>query len=408
MWSFSMAYELKKLFSSKLILICLALLAAVFGLLVRHAYENRITDSDETAAFLKELDESGLSDEKKIELVEERISDIQTLIEKGENIQKIQGVYGSLLADAMIYAKARIFVKRMLSEFPGARKRLIMEAYYNLDALGKDPQSDKREAALNELIIEKYNRKIDISLTMTGELTSVTDTFDFSVWDVAFAIFVIMLTVRMFTMDRAAGAAIVIFSTSTKRRCLCVTQIFTVFMSSAVILAAAVGAEVVCGYLFCGVTDLSLPIQMTASFEFCPFLLSVGDYYLLKFLCGLLFCLTLICVTALLCILFRRFLAVMPLSVAIYGVLFAVYCVFRKSVVFDRVNALDDRFVLFRCLRTFLPVALTDLKMYLTSLDHVWIISRYVPRIAVCAAVSVLISFVCVAVGVKLYGRRER
>ncbi len=403
-----MHYELKKLFSSKLLFVCLALLAVIYGFLVRIAFENRISYSKEYTAFIENLERDAGSIENKIEYVENRINSINDLIGKGEKINLLPGEFGNtLLEDIMIFTRARDFMRRMFVEFPAARKRLVMDALYVLEDQNKQSEPDKKTIALYDLIVKKYNTKIDAKLFDNGSIDKPVSIFEFSVWDFSFALFAIMLTVRMFTMDKAAGASIVIDATSTRRKRLFMSQLFAVFIICALVATVAMVTEMICGAVFFGVNDLSIPIQMTESFEFCPFALTVGGYYLIRLACMLLFSFTLICITAFLSIMFNRSLFVMPLSIAFWSLPLIAYIVYRNDVLFGRVNILDDRFKVFEALRTILPHGLIDLKMYLTSFDHAWIISGYYPRIIVCAGISGFLSCIFMLLGMKQFEKRK-
>lgn len=178
----------------------------------------------------------------------------------------------NLTGDFYIYHKAYELVNYKYKKFPSNRKQIISDSLYNISEEKQKSTPDKSVIKSNELVIEKYNRVINLELKNVGNLESMQHFFDNTIWEYAMIAFIVMLTVRMFTMDISCSAYKRIHSSKKGQRHLFKKQFFAVLLVITAITIVVALIQLICGITLFGVTKLALPLQMYPDFEFCPYL----------------------------------------------------------------------------------------------------------------------------------------
>lgn len=405
-----MRFEIKKLVSSKYMIICFLILIVFFAVFAVNAYEDRITISQPYERLLSDISDNEQSDKTKLDLLKKKTEWLQRQCgEKGQEAVNSDGEYGeNLVEDMILYSKAYEAMERYYVDFPENRKRIIIDSLYNISDEQKKEQPDTKIIEENRLVVEKYNRKIQMKLCDTGDVFNTLYYFDNTIWDYAMIAFVIMLTVRMFTLDYSSGAYQIVFSTAGGKKKLFIKQYFTVcFAVSAVILVFS-SCQLVFGYFFFGVKNFNLPIQMVDYFEFCPFLITIGEYFLIKLLCKVLLYITIISVTALLSISLRKAFSTMSVSLMLSVIPLILITYYFTFTTGDNVNALNKNYGTYKTLQTFVPQSLLNIKTYFNSFDYVDLHIMYVPRIVCCVAVSLMITVGCFLLGILRYAKPKR
>ena len=165
--------------------------------------------------------------------------------------------------------------------------------------------------------------------------------------------------------------------------------------------------EIVFGIYAYGAENFSLPLQQLPEFEYCPYMISIAEFYVIKYFVRLLSYTAVISVTALLSAAVKRPLAVnivsLILSAGGLAANMALYIAIDKSEknksalipVYDR-------------LRTLLPQSLLNIREYLKSFDCFSLFGYPCSRIVFCAVLAVIISGGCAAAGYALSGRIRR
>lgn len=383
----------------------MVILMAFFIVFVINAYKARITYSKEYERLLTDISQNDYADEKGLkEIADKRDEILQFVFENGEAASFTKGEFGKTIADDMLlYSKAYDEMKHIYIDFPKGRKQIVTDALANINNTASE-----KIICENEIVIEKYNRKIDMPLKNSGNLFDTLYFFDNTVWDYAFIVFVIMLTVRAFSTDMSTGAYQVVYSTAVRRKKLFIKAFISVFLFTAIILIITSICQIICGYFFFGVNDLSLPLQMTGYFELCPYPLSVLDYYLIKLLCKLLFYLTLISISTLITVISRRQALAMPLSMIIFITPLITITYYFTHTTADNANSSDNGFLLYKELQAFIPQGLLNIKTYFNSFDYVNIAGVFMPRILCCVIVTAILAVGAFTIAIQNYAKPKR
>ena len=400
-----MRYEIKKIFWSRYILLCLIILMGFFVVFIINAYKARVNYSKEYERLLTDISQNGYADEKGLkEVANKRDEILQHVFEDGKAASNIKGEFGKTVADDMLlYSKAYDEIKYIYIDFPEGRKRIVTDALSNI----KNSNSEKIISE-NEIVIEKYNRRIDMPLKNSGNLFDTLYFFDNTVWDYALIVFVIMLTVRAFSIDISSGAYQVVYSTAVKRKKLFFKAFISVLLFTVIILLITSICQIICGYFFFGVNDLSLPLQMTSYFELCPYLFSVLDYYIIKLLCKLLFYIALISISALFTVFSRRQASAMPFSMVVFITPLIIITYYFTLSTADSANSSDKSFLLYKELQTFIPQGLLNIKTYFNSFDYVNIAGVFMPRILCCVIITAVLAIGAFIMALQIYARPKR
>ena len=234
-----MKFEIKKLFASKLIIICLVLLFGFFVFFVVNAYKSREEVSEPYEKLISDISDVSDDSNSVLALLKEKSEQMTTdYYLNSEMYHSTKGEYGSTLADDMfLYRKAYNDAKKYFKTFPQNRIRLINDAMLTIIEEESKENPDKSIIALNQKAVDKYNRQIKMELKSTGDLFNTLYFFDNTYWDYALIAFIIMLTVRMFTLDYSTGAYQIVFSTPGGKKKLFLKQYFTLIASAVTIIA---------------------------------------------------------------------------------------------------------------------------------------------------------------------------
>lgn len=210
------------------------------------------------------------------------------------------------MADYLIYQKAYSLADYIYREFPDSRTYIIEDALYNISDEKNNSIVNGTTVKINELVIEKYNRVIDLQLINVGNIELMQIYFDNTIWEYALIAFIVMMTVRIFTMDFTCGTYKMIFSSKNGQRALFVRQLSSILMIVTVIAIIAALVQLIVGILCFDISNLSAPIQIYSEFEFCPYTISINTFLLIKLLCKLIFYYTVIAITAMISVILRQ------------------------------------------------------------------------------------------------------
>ena len=405
-----MKFEIKKLFASKLIIICLVLLFGFFVFFVVNAYKSREEVSEPYEKLISDISDVSDDSNSVLALLKEKLEQMTTdYYLNSEMYHSTKGEYGSTLADDMfLYRKAYNDAKKYFKTFPQNRIRLINDAMLTIIEEESKENPDKSIIALNQKAVDKYNRQIKMELKSTGDLFNTLYFFDNTYWDYALIAFIIMLTVRMFTLDYSTGAYQIVFSTPGGKKKLFLKQYFTLIASAVTIIALVSLCQIIFGYLFFGVNNLSLPLQMVEYFEFCPFTISIGEYYLIKFLCKTLFFILVITLTAALSIIFRKTMGAMSISLVVFVLPLMIITHYFMYTTGDNVNTISEQYRIYKALQAITPQGLLNLKTYFNAFDYLNILGVFIPRITCCITITVIVIILFFTIGLRRFAKPKR
>ena len=309
----------------------------------------------------------------------------------------------NLTGDFYIYHKAYELVNYKYKKFPSNLKQIISDSLYNISEEKQKSTPDKSVIKSNELVIEKYNRVINLELKNVGNLESMQHFFDNTIWEYAMIAFIVMLTVRMFTMDISCGAYKRIYSSKKGQRHLFKKQFFAVLLVITVITVVVALIQLICGITLFGVTKFSLPLQMHPDFEFCPYLISIGGFLSIKFLCKLLFYIMIATVTSMVSVLFRKQLSSFAVSLVI-GVLPLIAITYFFVYTTNDTSAISTKYKIYDNMRGFVPHGLLNIRNYFRTFDYINLFGLQISRIILALAITILITIICFIFAFKNYG----
>ena len=391
-----MRFEIKKLLFSKLFIVCFAVLMAVLAGITINAAGERVTLDGPYRKLLEAVKAAeGTEEEKLDDLLRKKEWLEATVLKDHASAVGTAGAFGvTLFDDLILYSRAYDDLRRYLSEFKNNRTRIVIDA---LEALEDEKQKSDPEGRIikkNELVIDKYNRVIDLQPADPGKLDRVLDNYDVGAWQVTFVLFIVTLSVRMFTMDNSSGEYKVLNSSVLRKKALFFRRYLAVMTAGIIVwLLVCVFQGLMASVLF-KVDDMSLPIQMTVCFEFCPFILSVGGFCLIRFLCGSLVIMSVSALTAFLCIVLQK----TSISLATSAVLTLAPCVFldllRRKAEVSASNVLSGEYKMYELFRSLLPTGLLNVRTYFQGFDYTNVFEIFIPRIVCCVAVTATITVI--------------
>ena len=292
--------------------------------------------------------------------------------------------------------------------FEQDRRELVKGMLYQNNTEKQKADPDTYLIAANEKAISLYNRRVDLRFESTGISPDIHYAiFNYSMWEYVMIALCVLMTVRLFSCEYTCGAYRTV-NTSTKTvQSLFFKKYFAVVTVAVGVLIVQAVFELAMGALVFGLKNLSLPIQQIQLYEYCPYAMSIAQFYLFKFLLKVLAYVTIISMCAFVTALVKRPLVsniiLLPISA---GGLLANMVFFVKLDNSEKaaasVLAAYDR------LRIFLPQSLLNFKEYIKKFDCFSLFGQPVSRLSACIFISLAVSLLCVIFGYKLSGRTRR
>ena len=400
-----MRRELKKLFSSRLMLVCIIVTAILFGVFVFRSVKyysigNEVID--ERRRFIAEVSE-GRSRTEIGAFLSQRINELNGQIKDYDNEPPIE-----LMNELFMCINVQDKLAYIEKEFPKHRRALIYNAIAAAERERMKPEPNQSVITLNELAAEKYNRIIDLKLTESGKLRDLLISLDNIYWDYAMMLLAVIIAVRMFTLDRTCGAYRVLNTKIKSRGRLFLSQLLSAFSVTAVIIILTAVCQLTVGMTCFGISDLSLPIQQFEGFEHCPHSVTLGGFLLSKLAMKLLFYLFVTALAAMLSVLLKKPQTALPaasLAVILPQILMTVLFVYTTE---ENASALDGRYIAFDRLRCILPQSFLNLKTYFFRFDYVTVFGIALPRMICAAAVTCGLTAVCIFTAYRKFARPAR
>lgn len=397
-----MKYELKKLLSSVQMIICLFLLTAFLAFFVVQSYRGRDKTKEDYTKLINEFSEKYTDENELIQALSLKRSEAQRRLDsEGDNAFIIKGEYGeTLMSDFLLLDKAYNYANYIYKDFKDHRKRIIKDSLYLMEET-----SDRNIKTEYQTSVEKYNRVIDTEFTNTGDITTATLLFDFTIWDYAMLAFVIMLTVRMFTLDRESGAYKMVFSSYYGKGKLFVNQLSVCLFIGFLIIILHTICQLVCGWIFYGINNYSLPIQSYKYFEFCPLHITLGEYFLVKTAGKLILIVATVSVTALItCLLRKNILSIVMSIVVVIGSMLLNTRLYLLANEGGMIESQEK----FAKVREFLPTSLLKPDEYFKLHDYICIFNTAVPRFCCVIVITALFSIICIGISYKSFTALRR
>ena len=396
-----MKYEYKKLFSSKLMLIMLALtLVYMVYLPVREVWGN-IGNSRRTYDVYKVIIANARTESKTYGELYEEMNELFS----GGGKPRYSGS-AALDAGGLMFVSERL--QYVTAGFEADRRELVKGMIYQNAAEEQKANPDRYLIRANEKAVSLYNRRTELEFEGTGiNSAGYYSSFNYSMWEYVMTALCVMLTVRIFTLEYTSGAYRLVNTSRRTVQSLFLKKYLSVLSIAAAVLLVQAVFEIVFGIYAYGAENFSLPLQQLPEFEYCPYLISIAEFYVIKYFVRLLSYTAVISVTALLSAAVKR-----PLTVNIVSLILsagglaanmALYIAIDKSESGrERLTAVYD------LLRTLLPQSLLNIREYLKSFDCFSLFGYPCSRIVFCAVLAVIISGGCAAAGYALSGRIRR
>ncbi len=404
-----MRMEMKKVFSSWLTFLCLGVTLACIGVFFAASAQNRDVLSGAYEELLAEYRAEYSEEEICGRLSGEKDRLWEETDAAGESAYTQKGKYAdSLYGDFLLFNRAYETADYIYRRLPEGRRNLVKDSLSHITEESQKKHPDESVIRENETIIAKYNRVIPCELKSTGDLESMSAGFDHTYWDFLMIAFTAMLAVRMFTMDASSGAYRMLYSSVKGRKSLFLRQFAAVSAVVCAVAAVQSFCQMVCGALFFSVRDYSLPIQMAEEFEYCPYLLNVGEYFLIKFLMKLLFYLLMVSVSVLIAVLCRK-----PLPSLLWALVFGIGPLILMFGLYDysaseNVDPFGSTYRLFQLLRCVLPQSLLNIRTYFQNYDMIYFGGLPVGRLIPACLTTAAASAACFIVSLLRFGQPQK
>ena len=403
-----MGYEFKKLFSSKLMWFVLLLTAAYMVFLPLREVWGSMAQMRESAesfeAVLDDVNTGGLTQDG---LSQMRNDIFQSGL--GSNSGSYVPRYSrSAAGDLVAIERASELMSYCGSGFEQDRRELVKGMVYQNAVESKKEQPDSYLIRANERAIEQYNRRVDLKLQSTGISADISyAAFNYSMWEYVMIALCVLMTVRLFSCEYSSGAFRTVNTSKKTVQSLFLKKYFAVVTVAVGVLFVQAIFELAMGALVFGLKNFSQPIQQIQMCEYCPYAMSIAQFYLFKFLLKVLAYVTIISLCAFVTTLVRRPLLanVILLPVGAGGLL-------ANMVLFVKIDNAENFslsvLAAYDRVRIFLPQSLLNFKEYIKKFDCFSLFGHPVSRLSACVFISLFISALCVILGYKFSGRTRR
>ena len=403
-----MRYEFKKLFSSKLMWFVLLLTAAYMVFLPLREVWGSMAQMRESAesfeAVLDDVNTGGLTQDG---LSQMRNDIFQSGL--GSNSGSYTPRYSRSAAGNLVaIERASELMSYCGSGFEQDRRELVKGMVYQNAVESKKEQPDSYLIRANERAIEQYNRRVDLKLQSTGISADISyAAFNYSMWEYVMIALCVLMTVRLFSCEYSSGAFRTVNTSKKTVQSLFFKKYFAVVTVAVGVLAVQAIFELAMGALVFGLKNYSQPIQQIQMYEYCPYAMSIAQFYLFKFLLKVLAYVTIISLCAFVTTLVRRPLVanVILLPVGAGGLL-------ANMVLFVKIDNAENFslsvLAAYDRVRIFLPQSLLNFKEYIKKFDCFSLFGHPVSRLSACVFISLFISALCVILGYKFSGRTRR
>jgi hypothetical protein len=403
-----MRYEYKKLFSSKLMWFVLLLtLAYMVFLPLREVWGNMGEMHQSAKTYETVIENVKLGGLTHSELSQMRNEIFQNGL--GENSENYKPKYSkSAVGDLVAIERASRLMSCCEGGFEQDRRELVKGMLWQNAAESRKQTPDSYLIKANEKAIELYNRRIDLKLQSTGLSNDIHYAiFNYSMWEYVMIALCVLMTVRLFSCEYSSGAYRTVNTSKKTVQSLFFKKYLAVISVAVCVLTVQAIFELVMGACVFGLKNLSLPIQQIQMYEYCPYAISIAQFYLFKFLLKVLAYVTIISLCAFVTTLVRRPLVsnIILLSVSAGGLL-------ANMVLFVKIDN-SEKYSLsvlsaYDRLRIFLPQSLLNFKEYIKKFDCFSLLSHPVSRLSACVCISLSICALCVIFGYKISGRTRR
>lgn len=403
-----MKKELKKLFSSKLMWIALALtilymLFIPFNMLRTTEEAPLTTERESFDIIMRSMKERGISDDQIYDVLLNEYNKIHDGYDHiDEEYWYHEGKYGATLLEDQ-YMISKVMVATNYVNFFDERRRKTIEDLLYLSVSAEDEYKVKEY----EKAIEQYNQVIPVSVS--GTIFNQSEHypyFNYTLWEYVMLAFIVMMTVRVFSFDRSSGAYRLINTCKKSKNRLFFRQLFAVEFIIAVIVTFHLIAEIYTDMAVLDLSDLSLPIQQYQSFEMCPFAISIGEFFLIKTLLKLAVYTFTVGFTAVFTTLFRKMLpSIVTALVFCDGGLLLNMAFYLK--IGEGNGSLSAVSAQYNLIRSIIPQSLLNPREYLSKFDCANFLGNPSERMFICLGITIVLSAISICGSYFLYTRRE-
>ncbi len=386
-----MLMEFKKLFSSKMTWIALIMTLAYMFYLSYGDWKFEGKPDGEGKRIVEFADEiSGSYDEinKSLEAYNEETATLPSLSEEYFERERI-------------YYQLSQLASYVFVDFPEHRTKTVTEIFYAIQGEKRKDEPDSYFIKYNEKAFSLYNKRVPLEFKSTGISNHTYEMFyifsNFSYWEEIMLAFTVIITVRMFTMDRTSGAYQIVNTSRKNSRGLFIKKIAAVSLVCFFVRAIHFAVQMFFGMRLLGLSNLYLPLQQFEIFEECPWQISIAGFTAVQEAAVMLMYLVFIAVIALISIAVLN-----PLVSLIIGLgLCEGGFIFYKYNKFEIVDAANK-------FRTYVPHALMSLREYFEKFDYFNFFGIPVSRLIFCMAFTAFIGAAALAAGYALSGRGKR
>ena len=356
--------------------------------------------------------QASAADVKQNDLTVDDLTEMQNEIYQnglGENSGNYKARYGkNAVGDLYAISKTIDLMSYVQTGFEQDRRELVKGMLYQNNTEKQKSNPDTYLIAANEKAISLYNRRVDLRFESTGISPDIHYAiFNYSMWEYVMIALCVLMTVRLFSCEYSSGAYRCVNTSKKTVQSLFFKKYIAVVSVAVGVLTVQAVFELVMGACVFGLKNLSLPIQQIQMYEYCPYAMSIAQFYLFKFLLKVLAYVTIISLCSLVTALVKRPLIsnIILLPISAGGLL-------ANMVLFVKIDN-AEKFSLsvlsaYDRLRIFLPQSLLNFKEYIKKFDCFSLFGHPVSRLSACIFIPLVISALCVFLAYKISGRTRR
>ena len=356
--------------------------------------------------------QASAADVKQNDLTVDDLTEMQNEIYQnglGENSGNYKARYGkNAVGDLYAISKTIDLMSYVQTGFEQDRRELVKGMLYQNNTEKQKSNPDTYLIAANEKAISLYNRRVDLRFESTGISPDIHYAiFNYSMWEYVMIALCVLMTVRLFSCEYSSGAYRCVNTSKNTVQSLFFKKYIAVVSVAVGVLTVQAVFELVMGACVFGLKNLSLPIQQIQMYEYCPYAMSIAQFYLFKFLLKVLAYVTVISLCSLVTAAVKK-----PLISSIILLPISAGGLLANMVLFVKIDN-AEKFSLsvlsaYDRLRIFLPQSLLNFKEYIKKFDCFSLFGHPVSRLSMCIFISLAVSLLCVIFGYKISGRTRR
>lgn len=388
-----MYWEVKKIFDSKITLGIIVMLILLLIPNIISASKNKADDADEKKiavdkvyAEIKNEGYEGIEQYEQLEKMRDEMFDLSMEGDVSSYEPKYSENFG---LDSLAVITAFNEAEYIYDIFPSSRNDIIYNAVYDIIDEEAKVNPDEVHIARNNYIIETYNQYVELSLAATRE-SGFYSYFHLGYWEYALLAFLVIISVRVFTMDSTESVLKVINSSVRNKGKLFLNRYLAATFIPVIMLVLQWILQLIIVRYTYGINDFSIAIQNFEEYRMCPLVITLGQFFLLDLAVKIMAVFGIVAVIMFLTSVIRNRNISLILSGIIILIPYGVMDMLTQKLNKGELISGSFEYEVLDFFRTFSGFGLLNVKSYLTYMDVVNVGTTFMLRLTAVMLITLL------------------